>query len=1030
MYSRRPRSPKWWFASAALVSLWLAGAACSSPPDEAPPPSLSTQALSGPVVLSPNVIKGTVRFANVNPEILSILEREGMDTLLVRARSTVGYSSVTEHLVPENNLGGSYQLSAEANGGVGQVTYSLEAVAWVNRGARSGSPGLGDGNYGFGLRSVTLRPVEVQPEGVTQNFSETVGVVRIRFGTDTSCATPAPILTARVNTHRGFTNLNGARRFSNYSMGYYLMPGGETLTAKIEITTGTREDLDTITFVRQVEFHAGPDEIQDVCIPIPQGDGGSLGAIVTPFQVMGHEIVPRASSIWARSRQGTLRYTLLTGTTGPEQPSSTWPRLPNLVPDDYVLWTKGLLGWGDRQIKYSTNGSGPAASGYTAVLPGQDVDAKQSFADGSFYPFVFRPAHFNGSIRLYDRYVENHPEAPSSLSRLTFHTLWPITSPDRPGGTARGPDGGTTLRSSVGGSGSSATSFPDRFQAAQGQLAGTYSLPIISLFDRPSLWPVPRLNLMYASEPRTIIGSRIADIHYDYEYHFYYMHPRMASPDTYRMGTLTLTQQAPLVTVRPGQEYSRDHHYCFNEVRLQYVSRVGSFVNPVASVEGGFEGVDFEGNAARYTGKASFQGTPAVGFYQPEDVYLEGRASEGAVSFALPQGTWKITAGATFVNADGTSSSGNFPGVELTVGCGQRVEPLPGLSVSFQLEAACQQGNAATVKGTVNSGSAPIDRIWYKLNDQLFELCTANCDKDFSFDVPQAYAGAAITVYASSSLVPGEASASDTLPQCAPPEPDCIQVRLSDYNLFLLGDYSGGHDVQGRVAAGGTITLSDFSVGAGVPASGTANTLVAGENLRLSRGAVWGDAWYGNQLSSNSSVVFPRGGVAQGSPVDFAARGAALRGLSTRLAGLPAQGEVTLQPWGGVMLRGTDPHLNVFRVNASAFSGAKLLSIDAPAGSLAVINISGGTATFTGFGHSFSGGIDQRGVLFNFVDTTAINAHHYGFWGTVLAPYAHVNFSHGSFDGGIYASSMEGNAEGHINRLEDRDICLDTHARP
>ena len=232
------------------------------------------------------------------------------------------------------------------------------------------------------------------------------------------------------------------------------------------------------------------------------------------------------------------------------------------------------------------------------------------------------------------------------------------------------------------------------------------------------------------------------------------------------------------------------------------------------------------------------------------------------------------------------------------------------------------------------------------------------------------------------------------------------------------------------MAAGGTITLSDFSVGAGEPASGTANTLVAGENLSLSRGAVWGDAWYGNQLSSDSSVVFPRGGVAQGTPVDFAARGAGLRGLSTRLAGLPAQGEVTLPSWGGVMLRGTDPHLNVFRVNASAFSGAKLLSIDAPAGSLAVINISGGTATFTGFGHSFSGGIDQRGVLFNFVDATAINAQHYGFWGTVLAPYAHVNFSQGSFDGGIYAFSMEGNAEGHINRLEDRDICLDTHARP
>jgi choice-of-anchor A domain-containing protein len=89
-----------------------------------------------------------------------------------------------------------------------------------------------------------------------------------------------------------------------------------------------------------------------------------------------------------------------------------------------------------------------------------------------------------------------------------------------------------------------------------------------------------------------------------------------------------------------------------------------------------------------------------------------------------------------------------------------------------------------------------------------------------------------------------------------------------------------------------------------------------------------------------------------------------------------------------------------------------------------VVNIRGGSATFTSFGHSFSGGIDQHGVLYNFVDATAVDAHGYGFWGTVLAPYAHITFSNGSFDGGIYAQSLTGNAEGHINPLEDRDICL------
>jgi choice-of-anchor A domain-containing protein len=88
-----------------------------------------------------------------------------------------------------------------------------------------------------------------------------------------------------------------------------------------------------------------------------------------------------------------------------------------------------------------------------------------------------------------------------------------------------------------------------------------------------------------------------------------------------------------------------------------------------------------------------------------------------------------------------------------------------------------------------------------------------------------------------------------------------------------------------------------------------------------------------------------------------------------------------------------------------------------------VVNIHGTSATFTGFGQTFSGGIDQHGVLFNFVDATEINAYSYGFWGTVLAPSAHIHFSNGSWDGGIYARSLTGDARGHINPLYDRDIC-------
>ncbi|WP_245767985.1 choice-of-anchor A family protein [Stigmatella erecta] len=845
-------------------------------------------------------------------------------------------------------------------------------------------------------------------------------MVRIRFGTDSTCATPVHINRADVSTSQGFTSLNASSR-PGRSMGYYLMPGGANLTATITTTLGTSVEWDTITLMHTVEFHAGPDEIQDVCIPVPTGGGGSsLGEIRTPLQVFGHSVIPRFSYVWAADGpQSNQRRTYVTG-TAPENDPSTWLRLPNLVTGDYALFSEGLLDFGDQQVAFRTSGGAPPQSNRTTVIEGQIIDARQSFPNGEHYPFVSHPAHFQGNILLYDRYVENHPAALSSLSSLSFHTQWPHS--DYPGGTVRGPHGGTVL-AATSSNAYSRTSFSGRFQSAQGKLATTYSLPVVAIYDQPEQWKVPVLALKYVSEPQTIIGGQVRDTNYDYVELLSYAHPDMAPPATYRLGELRLSQTARVTTVHPGVNYTQDHRYCFNEVRLHYTASNGAFINPVAQVTGGFNGPDFEGNEARYIGQGGFYGTPAVGLSQPSELFLARRATQGLVSFALPQGAWRVSPGATFVNEDGTFSSGNVPSVDVTVGCGQRIDPLPGLAVSISPEAACQSGNATTITGSVNSGDAPIDRIWYTLAGQLFDLCTSNCLKDFSFNVPLAYAGAAITVYASSPWIQGVASASDTVPSCPPPESACFQVHLSDYNLFLLGDYSGGHDVQGRVAAGGNISMSDFSVGAGLPASGIANTLVAGQSLSLSRGGVWGDAWYGNSLTTDPSVVFPRGGTTRGSPIDFAARGAELRKLSSQLASLPSNSTTTLESWGGIMLQGTDPQLNVFQVNASAFTGAKLLSINAPTGSLVVINISGNSATFTGFSHTFSGGIDQRGVLFNFVNASAIKAHGYGFWGTVLAPYANVSFSNGSFDGGIYALSLTGNAEGHINALIDRDIC-------
>jgi large repetitive protein len=249
------------------------------------------------------------------------------------------------------------------------------------------------------------------------------------------------------------------------------------------------------------------------------------------------------------------------------------------------------------------------------------------------------------------------------------------------------------------------------------------------------------------------------------------------------------------------------------------------------------------------------------------------------------------------------------------------------------------------------------------------------------------------------------------------------QIHLNDFNLFVLEDYNGGHDVQGKVAVGGNLTMNGFTVGAGLYETNIAQTLVVGGNLSLSHGGVWGDTWYGNTYSADSDVVFHRGMLLKGTPINFASRFSELRTLTGQIAGMAINGTTTRESWGVIALRGTHPAVNVFNVNASDFTGATTLSVFAPQNSLAVINIRGTSASLSGFGIAFSGGIDQRTVLFNFPEATTINAQGIGFPGTVLAPYARMTFNNGSWDGGIYAVSLTGNAEGHINPLPDQSIC-------
>ncbi|ADO73093.1 choice-of-anchor A family protein [Stigmatella aurantiaca] len=257
------------------------------------------------------------------------------------------------------------------------------------------------------------------------------------------------------------------------------------------------------------------------------------------------------------------------------------------------------------------------------------------------------------------------------------------------------------------------------------------------------------------------------------------------------------------------------------------------------------------------------------------------------------------------------------------------------------------------------------------------------------------------------------------------PGVSCLPVNLDDYNLFVLGNYTGGHDVQGKVAAGGNVSMQSFAVGAGLPATNTNHVLVVGGNLNVSNGTIYGDTYYGGSLTTNQSATVRRGTLNQGTPFNFTSLSSDLQTLSSQLSNdLAVNATPRIEPWGGLFLKGNDPKLNVFSLNASIFSTTRYMELEAPADSRIVVNIYGPSASFSNFSqHNFRGGIDQTGILYNFVDATQITASGFGFWGTVLAPLADITFNNGSWDGGIYANSLTGNAEGHINPLKDFEFC-------
>jgi choice-of-anchor A domain-containing protein len=264
-------------------------------------------------------------------------------------------------------------------------------------------------------------------------------------------------------------------------------------------------------------------------------------------------------------------------------------------------------------------------------------------------------------------------------------------------------------------------------------------------------------------------------------------------------------------------------------------------------------------------------------------------------------------------------------------------------------------------------------------------------------------------------LVPGLASADSY----------SFGQMTSDFNAVTVGNpatgdngnfTSSGSATVGCIAASGNVSLGSYSVGQGATAGCSAGgtnvaPIVAGGSVTFNGGSISGNAAgappiiYGT-TDSLSSIGMSGTPVQRANAVDWSTTRATVTSLSTSLAALSSNGTTSIA-FNNITLAGSDATTNVFSISGNALAAASSLTINAPATSTVIINVSGTNITMQNFGITLVG-VDQTHVLFNFAQATSLTYTGIDITGTVLAPNAAVSANGGRVDGTVIASSYNG----------------------
>lgn len=233
----------------------------------------------------------------------------------------------------------------------------------------------------------------------------------------------------------------------------------------------------------------------------------------------------------------------------------------------------------------------------------------------------------------------------------------------------------------------------------------------------------------------------------------------------------------------------------------------------------------------------------------------------------------------------------------------------------------------------------------------------------------------------------------------------------SDFSAFVLHNTTvHASAIEGRAAVGGNGSFINYALGNVLTNShGLRDDVIVGGNATITSAQVFnGNTVYGG-IGTFTSIGQPNGTARQGSVIDFASAETDLLALSDLYAAIPINGTVQ-SAYGVVTLTGNNPVRNVFQLTSAQLWDAVNLNIVVPAGSTAIVNVSGANARMQFMGMAVQGTTRDH-VLLNFSQATQLMLTGIGVQASVLAPRADVNFSNGQVIGTLVAGNWSGSGQ-------------------